>query len=119
MKLVQSRMARWEEGGIPELWSEAVSRAFKLIKRRQAQTAEVSQKSHNIRRAKFAVQEGRYRKAIQALTSAGLADVSEAVMGEMQAKHPQSTRVNPPPGPVLPLIVLHEAAVRKGVLSFP
>ena len=58
-------------------------------------------------------------RRIRALTSAGLADVSEAVLGEMQAKHPQSPPVYPPPGPVPPPIVLHEAAIRKGVLSFP
>ena len=112
-------MVHSEEGGILTLWSDAVSGAGKLIKRQQAQTAGVSQKSHNIRRAKFAVQEGRYRKAIQTLTFAGLANVSEDVAGEMLEKHPQLPPVNPPPGPVPPLTILNEAIVRKVVVSFP
>ena len=112
-------MVRWKEGGIPELWSDAVSEACKLIKRRQAQTAEVSQKSHSICGMKFAVQEECFRKAIQALTSAGLADVSEDVVGEMREKHPQLPLVNPSPGPVPPPTILNKAIIRKGVLSLP
>ena len=119
LKLIRSRMARWEEGDGSKLWSEAVSEAGKLVKRRQAQTVGVSQKSHNIRKAKSAVQEGRYRKAIQNLTSAGVAEASEAVVREMRAKHPQSPPVNPPLGPVPSPIILHDAIVRKSVLSFP
>ena len=102
-----------------ELWSEAVSEACKLIKRRQARFRGVSQRSHNIRRVKSAVQEGRYRKAIRTLTSARVADISEDVVREMRAKHPQSPPVNPPLGPAPPPIILHNAIVRKGVLSFP
>ena len=34
LKLIRSRMARWEEGDSLELWSEAVSEACKLIKKR-------------------------------------------------------------------------------------
>ena len=120
LKLVRSRMARWEDGEVQELWDEAVVGAGKLRRRRrEVKPAESSQRSHNIHRAKLATQLGCYRKAIQALTSAGLANVSEEVVGEMCAKHPQSSPANPPPGPVPPPTVLHESTVRKSVLSFP
>ena len=117
LKLVWSCMVRWEEGGIPKLWSDAVSGACKLIKRQQAQTVGVSQKSHNICRAKFAVQEGRYWKAIQALTSAGLADVSEDVVGGNVGKTP-SVATGQPSSMSCTTTVLNEVIVRKGVLSF-
>ena len=51
----------------------------------------VSQRNKNIRRAKLAVQNGQYRKAIKALSSEGLAEPSSEVLTEMIAKHPKWT----------------------------
>ena len=43
----------------------------------------------NARRARSAVEEGQYRKAIQALCSEGLTPPSSVVLEEILAKHPQ------------------------------
>ena len=49
-----------------------------------------STRSTNARRARRAVENGQYKKAIQSLSSAGFAPPSEDVLDEMVAKHPQS-----------------------------
>ncbi len=41
-------------------------------------------------RARRAVENGQYRKAIQALSSGGLAQVTPKVLDEMVVKHPQA-----------------------------
>ena len=51
-----------------------------------------STRSTNARRARRAVENGQYKKAIQSLSSAGFAPPSEDVLDEMLAKHPQSGR---------------------------
>ena len=49
-----------------------------------------SQRNHNARWARRAVQDGIYSKAIKALTSVGLASPSPEVLKEMLEKHPQA-----------------------------
>ena len=51
-------------------------------------TSASSQREHNARRARKAVQDGLYSKVIKALTSEGLASPSSEVLAEMQGKHP-------------------------------
>lgn len=63
-----------------------------------------SQQSNNIRRAKQAVQDGQYSKAIKALTSVGLATPTPEILQEMLRKHPQG---------IAPTVIL------KAVRSFP
>ena len=93
LKLVRSRLDRWEAGDVISLWVKAASSGRSLLKRSSANS---SQRNSNIRRAKCAVQDGQYSKAIKALTSDGLATPSSEVMQEMQSKHPQA------PTPTLP-----------------
>ena len=77
------------------LWEDAVD-ATTLLERRSRKrlsntppSAE-STRSTNARRARRAVENGQYKKAIQSLSSAGFAPPSEDVLDEMLAKHPQS-----------------------------
>ena len=115
LRLVRTRIQRWVDGDLAALWSEAVAGAQSLSKR----LLSTSQHSSNIRRAKLAVQDGQFSKAIKALTSDGLAIPSAAVLQDMLAKHPQSTPPSLPPGLVPPPVTVSESAVRKGVRSFP
>ena len=94
LTLVRSRIDRWLAGDIATLWSEAIAGGKSLAKHMQSSSG--SQRSHNIRRAKLAVQDGQYSKATKALTSNGLATPSAEVLGEMLNKHPQ-VPPHPPP----------------------
>ena len=78
-----------------------------------------SQRSHNIRRAKLAVQDGQYNKAIKTLSSDDLATPSAEVMQEMLVKYPQTTPPVLPPGTVPPSATVTESTVQKAVRSFP
>ena len=88
LKRVKSRLQRWADGDLMSLWSEALDDGRSLAKRRH-QSASASS-SGNFWRAKLAVQDGQYTKAIRALTSEGLASPSPEVLQEMQNKHPQA-----------------------------
>ena len=115
--LVRSRIDRWLAGDIATLWTEVIAGGKSLAKRIQSSSG--SQRSHNIRRAKLAVQDGQYNKAIKALISNGLATPSAEVLGAMLNKHPQASPPTLPPGPVPPPLNLSETAVKRGVRSFP
>lgn len=82
-------------------------------------TSQVKCRQDNVRRARRAVEDGQYRKAIQALTSGGLAPSSPEVLAEMLAKHPQSAPTPTPAGPSPSPAVFSEADVIKAVKSFP
>ena len=117
LTLVRSRIDRWLAGDLAALWSEAIAGGKFLAKRIESSSG--SQRSHNIRRAKLAVQDGQYSKAIKALTSNGLATPSAEVLGEMLNKHPQAAPPTLPSVPVPPPLTLSETAVKRGVRSFP
>ena len=65
LTLVRSRIDRWLAGDLVALWSEAIAGGKFLAKRIESSSG--SQRSHNIRRTKLAVQDGPYSKAIKAL----------------------------------------------------
>ena len=115
--LVKSRLNKWLDDDIAGLWADAVSGSRSLSKR--AGHAGGSLRNNNIRRAKQAAQDRRYGKAIQALTSGGVAPPSPEVCEEMLKKHPQAAPPTLPTGPVPPPATLSESVVWKGVNSFP
>ena len=121
-KLVKLRIRRWLAGEISELWndvlSEKDSRARLLSRKKKKSTRNNLRKSNAIR-ARRAVEDGQYRKAIQALSSGGLAPITSDVVKEMQAKHPQSSppsiRLSQPQSP----IELVDTQVIQALRSFP
>ena len=120
LRLVKSRIDRWLAGDLAALWSEAAVEGRSLSRRCQPSAASAaSQRSSNIRRAKLAVQDGQYSKAIKFLASDGLATPSAEVLQEMLMKHPQSAPPKLPSGPVPPPASITESVVRRGVRSFP
>ena len=114
---MKSHLQRWADGDLSSLWSEALEDAQSLAKRQSRSSSSTS--ASNFRRAKRAVQDGQYSKAIKALTSDGLASPSPEILQEMQSKHPQAPPPSVPPDPVPSPAVLSEPAVLKGVRSFP
>ena len=85
---VKERLRRWSDGEWLSLWSEALADGQSLASRRDKSTS--APPTHNIRRAKHAVQNGQYSMAITALSSEGLANPSTEVLQEMLSKHPQA-----------------------------
>ena len=97
LQLVRSRLWRWFAGDLACLWVEARSNGRALSRRREVSASSNSQCGSNARRAKMPVQDGQYRKAIQALTSEGLAAPCPKVIQEMQINHPQAPLPPCPP----------------------
>ena len=121
-KLVKLRIRRWLAGEISELWidvlSEKDSRARLLSRKKKKSTRNNLRKSNAIR-ARRAVEDGQYRKAIQALSSGGLAPITSDVVKEMQAKHPQSSPPSIPLSQPQSPIELVDTQVIQALRSFP
>ena len=120
LKLVQSRIQRWKEGDLLGLWSEASAGLRARSTRSKAKTASAeSLRRSNATRARRAVEEGQYKKALQAFTSMGLAQLSSEVYNEMLAKHPQSDPLPPPATAPPPPVHVSPEEVARGLRSFP
>ena len=91
------------------------------LKRRRATIREGSElvRHSNARWARQAVADGQYRKVLQRLTSAGLAQASPEVINEMLTKHPQSPSPLLPSGPTSPPLQICERDIIKALQSFP
>ena len=98
VKAIKSRIARWRDGDMEGLWSDFVTRAHHLttMKSRSPPTSTGNTRATNARRAKRAVEASQFRKALQSLSSHGLARPSPETLEEMKAKHPRA----PPPTPL-------------------
>ena len=59
-------------------------------------------RSANVRRARRAVEDGQFRKAIQSLSSAGFAPSSVDALNVMRSKHPPTLPPSPFPSPAPP-----------------
>ena len=80
------------------LWEDAVALQHpgkRRAKIRQPQEQELSQEDLNAKRCTKFVKEGQYRKAAQALTSAGLAQDCPATVAALRELHPQLERTAP------------------------
>ena len=120
VKLVKSRLRQWQAGDIQELWSDVLVAEDKLSRqwKKPNKAPQETLQRTNARRARSAVEEGQYRKVIQALCSEGLAPPSTAFLEEMLAKHPQ---VSPPQIPLDPVPLsadISEGDVLRALKSF-
>ena len=92
-KLVCTRIKQWRNGNTLQLWAEAPEeeRGTHCLKRQKKESSVLlcATNAHQVRQA---MQDGQYKKAIQALTSSGLAQVLEEVYHEMLAKHRQYSK---------------------------
>ena len=73
----------------------------------------------NAIRARRAVEDGQYKKALQSLNSAGLAQPSNDVLAEMLAKHPISSIATVPADPPPPAAQISKEEVSRALKSFP
>ena len=85
MHIVRQRIRRWVSGDYCGLWSEVckVAECFRPSQRKGGGKETSSLHLNNANRARRAVEDGQYRKAIQFLTSDGFASVSDNVYSEM------------------------------------
>ena len=88
-------------------------------KRQNNDNSQRSQRAANARRARRAVEDGQYRKAIQALASDGLALPTVEVVDEMLSKHPQVTPPSIPADSVPPPTQVAEVDIVRALKSFP
>ena len=119
---MKSRIRRWQAGDFSELWDETLAEANKHSRKKKKThkkpPLETLRKA-NARRARRAVEDGQYRKAIQSLSSGGLANVTSEVLEEMLAKHPKAPPPTIPPDPTPHPPTISEQEVLKALKSFP
>jgi hypothetical protein len=110
-----ARLSRWNQGDFAELWKEACS-AYSSQADRPAREQSLA---GNIKRAKECAQDARYGKAVAALLSLGMSEVSEKSIKEMRSKHPEAAAPSRPEGESPPPVRFDEETVHKKVDSFP
>ena len=109
----RSKLNEWSKGNVSSLWDCV------LKSQRKSKKSQPSQADFNVKRARYAIREGQYRKASQALTSNGLADQSSATMERLLSLHPQTAAPTLPPSPVPAPISFTTKVVLKAIMSFP
>ena len=124
-RVVKERLRRWKEGDYAELWKEAVELTKTPPKGRKQRTGARAQQKKtleqkNAQRAGQLAQEGQYRKSLQTLTSAGMAEHSRATEQEMRNKHPPASGPSSfqPSTPDVPQLQFTRAEVEKAAFSF-
>ena len=120
LRIVRSKIRRWRDGDSLGLWAELLDDAGRFTRRRRpGRSAPESTRASNVLRAKQAIEDGQYQKAMQALTSGGLARYSPEVYAEMLAKHPQDDLSPVPSFPVPTPLMISECKIVRALRSFP
>ena len=118
--IVRSKIRRWRDGDFSGLWTEVLDEAKTFTRRRKPKKdAPESIRATNVLRAKRAIEDGQYQKAMQALTSSGLVPTSTEVYAEMLAKHPQVDLPSVPSFPVSSPLTISERKIVRALRSFP
>lgn len=120
LKTVRARIAKWRDGEVVELWEGVVAENDRLKRHHCRRPSSIeSLRLANARRAHRAVEDGHYRKAIQSLSSAGLASATADVVDEMVAKHPQAGPSCIPSGTAPSPVQVREVDIVRALRSFP
>ena len=88
-RIVRERLDKWRRGNYRELWDEAI-KLTKVQPKKRREEQELSQEEQNTRRATRLAQDGQFTRALQALSSSGLAQHDRATLQTMRDKHPPS-----------------------------
>ena len=93
-RLVRERLRRWRGGEYKHLWDEATTLTKqKKSSRKKTSQLDKTQADINAERAAILASEGQYSKAIQALTSEGMAPVNRATEAQLRRLHPSSDNI--------------------------
>ena len=120
---VKDRLRRWRAGEVAQLWQEAVQNLEQprrgRKRRREDETEEEILRKRNAKRAYTMASEGQFTKALQAITSSGMAEYSAATERQMRSKHPPPQRpIGPPPTTEHAPISFTSTSVLKHGLKF-
>ena len=102
-----------------KLWLRLTNKHSRKKKKTHKKPPLETLRKANARRARRAVEDGQYRKAIQSLSSGGLANVTSEVLEEMLAKLPKAPPPTIPPDPTPHPPTISEQEVLKALKSFP
>ena len=116
--VILDRIKRWSQGHFLPLWLEARENQVKLFRRSRRRGNQNPTKDFNARRSEKLARSGQYGRAIQALSSQGLADDSEEVFEALSSKHPQAPPPVLPEGPLPATITISAEVVKQAVQSF-
>ena len=123
LRLVLTRIQKWRDGRVSELLADvgAEDKRLKarLVGHSSSDLSPDSLRRNNAIRACSAVGDGQYRKALQSLTSAGLAQPSQDVLHEMLHKQLPSNSSALPADPPPPPVQVTAAEVSRALKSFP
>ena len=121
-KTIKSRLARWRKGDYSKLWEEATRRTRippQSGRKKAPDPPAASQEEKNALRAVRLAQQGEYTRAVQSLTSAGLARPDRDTTRIMQSKHPQSARATAfRSSQSSPQMAFSQTTVMKATMSF-
>ena len=119
-RAVRDRLARWRAGEYAALWREAVDMTRKRGKqtRKNQWQEQQSLEVKNAQRSKRFAQEGEYTHAVQALTSAGLADHTPATIRAMRDKHPTAQPSTFQSSDTSPQLAFTAKQVQRAIKSF-
>ena len=119
-KLVRGRLTQWRAGEYIALWEKAVDLTKVTKKRgRKRKEPEKSQDKRNAERATVLAQDGQYTKALQALSSAGMAAPTNANLNIMREKHPAAPGLGvTAPTTDVPQLTFGQSEVEKAVRKF-
>ena len=120
-RIVRDRLRRWRAGEYAQLWREAVdlTKVPPKKKKKNRGGEEKTQEKRNAERAATLAEDAQFTKALQALTSAGMAPPTPANVKTMKEKHPEA-RVQPAPLPTteVPQLSFSQVEVDKAVKKF-
>ena len=119
-KEVQSRCTRWQAGEFLLLWKEAsdISPNGRPTKHQLVSEPEALRRA-NARRSRHAVEDGCFKKAMQALSSKGIVEPSHKHYSRLLEKHPQVPSPTMPSEPHPPSAHIPDYVVLKSIKSFP
>ncbi len=122
MTRTRLRFQRWAKGERAQVWAEVRAEALRQqAKRREnsqgapllsPEALKARQTKANIKRARYFGSRGEYRKAVQALTSNGLADLTEETMKVLVELHPAEDEPTIRECNATPIVVSPEVTMR-------
>ena len=116
--VIKDRLQRWSRGEFLNLWSDARGNQEKLDRKNRRRQAQAPVATPNARRAEKLARSGQYGRAVQALSSLGLAEDSDEVFRALESKHPQAPPPTLPDGPAPDSIRLSEDLIKSAISSF-
>ena len=123
LKLVQSRIQKWKEDWLIGLWDDVRASIRGLVactaRVRSNPTSAEHCRHCNARRAPWAVSDGQFKKALQSLTSMGLALPTTNFLNEVLAKHPPAEPPAAPKTPTPPPVTVSAEQAAGALRSFP